>query len=80
MASWRSPGLGSQVGPRWPPRPLRNRPRAALGELLGALEAVFGRSWRVLGPSWAFREVGFREVILEGYFGGREAGQSMNFC
>ena len=85
MASRRSPALGSQVGP-WPPRPLRNRPWAALGALLAALEPVFWRSWRVLGPfsggspaSGGSRGSSGRP-FLDGYCGGgaQEPGKSTN--
>ena len=44
--------LGRQVGPRRPPRPLRNRRWEALGPLPAPLGTVVGRSWRLLGAFW----------------------------
>ena len=68
------------------PRPLRNRPWAALGARLAALEPVFWRSWRVLGPfsggspaSGGSRGSSGRP-FLDGYCGGgaQEPGNSTN--
>ena len=65
------------------PRPLRNRPWAALGALLAALEPVFWRSWRVLGAfsggSPSLRRSSGRP-FLDGYCGGgaQKHGKSTN--
>ena len=57
MAAWRPPAAQKVVDTH------------RLWAVVAALGAVLGRSWRLVGPSWASPE-GFREGILGGPVGG----------